>query len=134
MRNNRKKHYNKNSNRNNNKNRNYNPLRTQFDSNGPIGKVRGNAQQIADKYTAAAREARASGDRVKAEELLQYSEHYLRMIIDYRIENPAPVKEESSKSEDAKLEVVEAEETEEVAEETVEEQPVEEAEESEKAS
>ena len=90
MKNQRRKNY-KNNNR---KNKNYNPLRTQFDSNGPLGKVRGTAQQIADKYIISSREARVSGDRVLSEELLQYSEHYARLIVQWRIDNPTPEKEE----------------------------------------
>ena len=98
MKNQRRKNY-----KNNNcKNKNYNPLRTQFDSNGPLGKVRGTAQQIADKYVISSREARVSGDRVLSEELLQYSEHYLRMIVQWRIDNPAPEKEENQDNDQSK--------------------------------
>jgi len=50
-----------------------------FDSNGPDVKVRGNATQVFDKYTALARDAASSGNRVKAENLRQHAEHYLRV-------------------------------------------------------
>ncbi|MGD9650275.1 MAG: DUF4167 domain-containing protein [Dongiaceae bacterium] len=57
------------------------PVRFQmFDSNGPEVRVRGNPQQICDKYTALERDARASGDHVLAEALLQHAEHYQRLL------------------------------------------------------
>lgn len=95
--NNKRRPYNKNSGRNK---KNYNPLRSQFDSNGSIGRIKGTAQQIADKYISASREAKVAGDRVREEELLQLSEHYLRMIVEWRIENPTLEKEKIDKSED----------------------------------
>ena len=51
-----------------------------FDSSGPEGKVRGTPQQIIDKYQALARDAQLSGDRVAAENFLQHSEHYSRLL------------------------------------------------------
>lgn len=51
-----------------------------FDSSGPEGKVRGTPQQIIDKYQSLARDAQLSGDRVAAENFLQHSEHYSRML------------------------------------------------------
>ena len=83
----------RNTHRNKSNQKNLNPLRSQFDSNGPAGKMRGTAQQIVDKCKAAAEEARVSGERIKAEELMQCAEHYARMIVQYNIDNPAPEKE-----------------------------------------
>src|SRR5690606_32515333 len=57
-----------------------NPLTRSYESNGPDVKIRGTAQQIADKYTALARDAQSSGDRVMAENYLQHAEHYNRLI------------------------------------------------------
>lgn len=57
-----------------------NPLTRSYESNGPDVKIRGTAQQIADKYTALARDAQGSGDRVIAENYLQHAEHYNRII------------------------------------------------------
>ncbi|MDE2792140.1 MAG: DUF4167 domain-containing protein [Paracoccaceae bacterium] len=51
-----------------------------FDSSGPEGKVRGTPQQIIDKYHALARDAQLAGDRVGAENHLQHSEHYARLL------------------------------------------------------
>lgn len=52
-----------------------------FDSNGPDVRIRGNAWQVYDKYLTLARDAQASGDRVKAESLLQHAEHYYRIML-----------------------------------------------------
>ncbi len=51
-----------------------------FESAGPDGKVRGTPQQIIDKYNALGRDAQVSGDRVAAENYLQHSEHYSRLL------------------------------------------------------
>ncbi|HMB75254.1 MAG TPA: DUF4167 domain-containing protein [Kiloniellaceae bacterium] len=53
-----------------------------FESNGPEGKVRGNAAQVFEKYLALAREATAGGNRVGAEAFYQHAEHYFRIIND----------------------------------------------------
>jgi hypothetical protein len=74
---------NNNSNNNNNNNNNRkgpNPLTRSYESNGPDVKIRGTAQQIAEKYTTLARDAQSSGDRVMAENYLQHAEHYNRII------------------------------------------------------
>jgi len=68
---------NRNKNRNNNNNNNFN---RSMDSQGPDVKVRGNASTIYEKYTTLARDAKMSGSRVKAENLLQHAEHYLRVM------------------------------------------------------
>ncbi len=70
-------------NKNNNNNRRGNPsnvLNRVFDSSGPEGKVRGTPQQIIDKYQSLASDAMLSGDRVNAENFLQHSEHYSRLL------------------------------------------------------
>lgn len=51
-----------------------------FESNGPDGKVRGNATQVHEKYLSMAREAASSGDRIMAETLYQHAEHYYRVL------------------------------------------------------
>ena len=75
----------RNSNNNNNNNTNNNrkgpnPLTRNYESNGPDVKIRGSAQQIAEKYTTLARDAQTSGDPVSAENYLQHAEHYNRII------------------------------------------------------
>ncbi|WFU01288.1 DUF4167 domain-containing protein [Rhizobium sp. CB3171] len=69
------------NNNNNNFNRKgSNPLTRTYDSSGPDVKIRGTAQHIAEKYSALARDAQSSGDRVMAENYLQHAEHYNRII------------------------------------------------------
>lgn len=51
-----------------------------FDSAGPEGRVRGTPQQIIEKYQTLARDAQLAGDRVAAENFLQHSEHYSRLL------------------------------------------------------
>lgn len=65
---------------NNNNRKGPNPLTRSYESNGPDVKIRGTAQQVADKYTSLARDAQSSGDRVIAENYLQHAEHYNRLI------------------------------------------------------
>jgi hypothetical protein len=71
---------NNNSNNNNQNRKSPNPLTRSYESNGPDVKIRGTAQQVAEKYTTLWREAQASGDRVMAENYLQHAEHYNRLI------------------------------------------------------
>lgn len=51
-----------------------------FESNGPTGKIRGNAYQVFERYVAMAREAASAGDRIAAENLYQHAEHYFRIM------------------------------------------------------
>ena len=51
-----------------------------FSSNGTEVRVRGNANQLLEKYLALARDAQAAGDRIAAENYSQHAEHYFRMI------------------------------------------------------
>lgn len=69
-----------NNNNNNNNRKGPNPLTRNYESNGPDVKIRGSAQQIAEKYSTLARDAHSSGDRVMAENYLQHAEHYNRII------------------------------------------------------
>lgn len=72
---------NNNNNSNNNNNRKGpNPLTRNYESNGPDVKIRGSAQQVAEKYATLARDAQSAGDRVMAENYLQHAEHYNRII------------------------------------------------------
>ena len=71
---------NNNNNNNNNNRKGPNPLTRSYESNGPDVKIRGSAQQIADKYMTLGRDAQSAGDRVMAENYLQHAEHYNRII------------------------------------------------------
>jgi uncharacterized protein with von Willebrand factor type A (vWA) domain len=73
----RNRNHNHNSNRRSNS---ANVVNRVFDSNGPESKVRGTPQQIVDKYQALAQDATLAGDRVNAENFLQHSEHYSRLL------------------------------------------------------
>lgn len=53
-----------------------------FDSNGPDGRVRGNARQVYEKYLSLARDATSAGDRIAAEAYYQFAEHYFRILSD----------------------------------------------------
>src|SRR3546814_15253899 len=53
-----------------------------FDSNGPDGRVRGNARQVFEKYLSLARDATSAGDRIAAEAYYQHAEHYFRILSD----------------------------------------------------
>ncbi|SDG51124.1 DUF4167 domain-containing protein [Roseospirillum parvum] len=50
-----------------------------YDSNGPAGKIRGNAHQVMEKYLLLARDALSQGDRVLAENFFQHADHYFRL-------------------------------------------------------
>jgi len=52
---------------------------TTFDSNGPEGRLRGNALQLFEKYTALAYDANAAGERISAEAFTQFADHYYRI-------------------------------------------------------
>ena len=69
-----------NNNNNNNNRKGPNPLTRNYESNGPDVKIRGSAQQIAEKYATLARTRMSAGDRVMAENYLQHAEHYNRII------------------------------------------------------
>ncbi len=50
-----------------------------FDSIGPEGKVRGTAQQLAERYYAGGNDALRNGDMVLAHASFQHAEHYHRL-------------------------------------------------------
>ncbi|MEO1656837.1 MAG: DUF4167 domain-containing protein [Pseudomonadota bacterium] len=82
--------------RNNNRRRqggNNNPNRS-MDSQGPEVKIRGTATQIYDKYQALARDAASSGDRIRAESLMQHAEHYYRLMKSMQPEKSAEQRKE----------------------------------------
>ncbi|WP_412557782.1 DUF4167 domain-containing protein [Thalassospira sp. MIT1370] len=55
-----------------------NPKFQNFDSNGPDGRVRGNAQQVYEKYVSLAKDC--TDDPVLAENFYQHAEHYHRIL------------------------------------------------------
>lgn len=78
----RSRNRNNNNNNNNRRSNSANVVNRVFDSNGPESKVRGTPQQIVDKYQSLAQDATLAGDRVNAENFLQHSEHYSRLLSD----------------------------------------------------
>ncbi len=70
----------RNPNNNNRNNGRQNNRNTSFESNGPNMRVRGTAQQLAEKYQQHARDAGANGDLVLRENYLQHAEYYYRMF------------------------------------------------------
>lgn len=63
-----------------NRRHNGNVINRVFESSGPDGKVRGNPQQIIEKYQALSRDSYLTGDRVMSENYAQHAEHYIRML------------------------------------------------------
>ena len=65
---------------NNNSGHNHVPNRnTSYESNGPDVKLRGNAQQLHEKYMALAHDAATSGERISGEAFTQFADHYFRL-------------------------------------------------------
>ena len=65
---------------NGNNHHNHVPNRnTSYESNGPDVKLRGNAQQLHEKYMALAHDAASAGERISAEAYTQYADHYFRL-------------------------------------------------------
>ena len=52
---------------------------TSYESNGPDGKLRGNSQQLFEKYMALAHDAASAGERISAEAYTQFADHYFRL-------------------------------------------------------
>ncbi len=96
-----------NNNNNNSNRKGPNPLTRSYESNGPDVKIRGTAQQIAEKYTTLARDAQSSGDRVMAENYLQHAEHYNRIIAAAQAQmpnqQPRPRDDEDDEDEDREM-------------------------------
>ena len=79
----RSNNYKRNRNRNQNRRNGHgsSSKSTNIDSSGPDVRVRGSAIQVNEKYMALANDASMSGDRIKAESLFQYADHYYRVYI-----------------------------------------------------
>lgn len=77
-----------------------------YDSNGPDVRIRGTANQVAEKYEALAKDAAGAGDLILAESYLQHAEHYVRIMGSWEDRSPyqAPVGEAVVESLDAEVE------------------------------
>ena len=83
--------------RNRNKGGNNNNPNRSFDSNGPEVKVRGNAQTVYERYMQLARDAQSAGNRVRAENLMQHAEHYLRLNAELQAAHQAAKEEREAR-------------------------------------
>ena len=73
---------------------------TILDSSGPLGKLRGTALQLAEKYQAGAKDAQTQGDVVLFQTCQQYADHYLRLqAIALENEQPKTTSEEQQNNE-----------------------------------
>ncbi len=61
-----------------------------IESHGPEGKVRGNAQQLIDRYIVLGKDALRDSDMVLSESYFQQAEHYRRLLGGMRREAPEP--------------------------------------------
>lgn len=52
-----------------------------IESNGPSGKIRGNAQQLVDRYVSFGKDALSQRDFTEAENYFQHAEHYRRLAL-----------------------------------------------------
>ena len=78
---------------------------TVLDSSGPLGKLRGTALQLAEKYQAGAKDAQTQGDDVLLQTCQQYADHYLRLqAIAIENEQSKTVIEETPAAEEAEPE------------------------------
>ena len=92
---------------------------TSYESNGPDVKLRGNAQQLHEKYIALAHDASSSGERIAAEGYSQFADHYFRLhqaavgAAETKRQQEQAAQVANGEAEDAKSEVVngEADET-----------------------
>ena len=75
---------------------------TILDSSGPLGKLRGTALQLAEKYQAGAKDALTQGDDVLFQTCQQYADHYLRLqAMAIENEQPKTAPEEAAISEES---------------------------------
>lgn len=113
--------------RHNNNNRSVRSYQTQqifrytnFDSTGPLGKLRGTALQLAEKYQAAAKDAQMQGDDVLMQTYQQYADHYFRLQA-IAIENEQALKPKAKTTPEETQEAVQVEEN--IEKETIESLP-----------
>ena len=106
---NRNHNHNHNNNNNTNQNRNNNIANRVWDSNGPGGRIRGTAQQLVDKYISLAEEQTGpNADGVLRETLLQFAEHYQRILVEAGLsrEQRAAEEERKRQAREAELEAL----------------------------
>ena len=67
--------------------RNYNNIskNTVLESCGPISQIRGNVQQLNEKYNSLGNDAAANDDKVLSESYFQFADHYHRLLKELEI-------------------------------------------------
>lgn len=75
-----------------------NPANRVYDSQGPDGRVKGTPAQLYERYKTAAREVQG-GDRIMAESLLQFSDHYYRLSMEGQDQQQAAERQRHQDSE-----------------------------------
>ena len=104
---------------------------TVLDSNGPIGHIRGTAQQLVEKYITVSKDARHQNDYILSELCSQQAEHYIRLVnqaIQYEMaEREEALLNEASNAEQAEAKEEETSSCEEKASEETAEEKTEEA-------
>lgn len=84
---------------------------TVLDSNGPIGHIRGTAQQLVEKYITVSKDARHQNDYILSELCSQQAEHYIRLV-NQAIQYEMAEKEEALLNETSSAEQTETKEDE----------------------
>ena len=75
-----------------------------FESNGSNSKVKGNAQQVNEKYQLLARDAKSSGDSIKAENYFQHADHFMRILKEQDKNRPIKVIDDLEKNQSNSVE------------------------------
>jgi hypothetical protein len=70
------------------------PQKNHHNGDTSDGKIRGNPQQVVEKYLNLARDAASSGDPVTAENYYQFADHYYRIGLANRPPRPSEIPEE----------------------------------------
>lgn len=70
------------------------PQKNHHNGDSSEGKIRGNPQQVVEKYLTLARDAASSGDPVTAENYYQFADHYYRIALANRPPRPSETSEE----------------------------------------
>ena len=91
--------------------RNFNNLNknTVIESFGPISQIRGNVQQLNEKYNNLGNDAASNDDKVLSETYFQFADHYYRLLKEIEISNENKnlngLKQDESEENDHNLEV-----------------------------
>jgi hypothetical protein len=65
-----------------------------IESNGPQGKIKGNLQQLIERYMSLGKDSFREGDNIIGEKCFQHAEHYRRMLADV----PKPIRKNNEET------------------------------------